>query len=228
MPGFQINICNLLSVQEPGINAKFTYTTPNLFPLFQFGQEMGDVPKTLIGNISWQNRKIFFLIYTFQNCCISYGPLLQRTIHAFAKFRRHAHVIQTVKYSYVTSPVNEFNVSYLLWERDVSSYINLVCSCWLVESPWWLLFPFCPQNFGKVLGAYEWYFVCLWVQFFWGVSILISGGDFQTLMAIIKFTCTFLHSEVQCGLLKHCSYALSLFCALSVFYPSHLVKLFTT
>ena len=45
---------------------QFTYTTPNLCHLFQFSQEMGDVPKTLIGNISWQNSKIFFLVYTFQ------------------------------------------------------------------------------------------------------------------------------------------------------------------
>ena len=38
---------------------------------------------------------------------------------------------------------------------------------------WWLVlivgcfcfFAFLPQNFDKVVGAYEWYFVSLWLQF---------------------------------------------------------------
>ena len=53
-----------------------------------------------------------------------------------------------------------------------------------------VVFAFLPQNFGKVVGTYEWYFVTLWVQF-WVDSTPIGGGDTWTLTAIIKFVWTF-------------------------------------
>ena len=65
-----------------------------------------------------------------------------------------------------------------------------------------VVFAFLSQHFGKVVGAYEWYYVSLWVQFQQLEHSQIGGWFTQTLIAIIKFVWTFLLSQVV-GTLKH-------------------------
>ena len=55
--------------------------------------------------------------------------------------------------------------------------------------------------------------VCLSVSAVWVVSTLIGGGDTQILTAVTKFDWSFCTQEIV-GILKHCSHALALSCAL--------------